>query len=285
MRPRYSPPPRHSRWQSSRQTAEAAAAARRAVALEPSNWRHLFRLGHATWGEERLRAARGRWRLYPDFAFAHFQSAMVHVARGHLTRRRNGAQARRRRPGSANRARRTVSRARPALAARPGAPGAGRRRGSARGVRARASSSPSRTGSTAASMRWTRSRARRGAPAGRAPAEAIDSFQRALALVSGSRRRTSGIGGRARRAAEPTGRSRRSIVARPIEAALVRAQILTARHDATAPRRPRPMLNTAPPGFAGWTVPVEPFLKELHRTQGFAGILTRLENGRAKSER
>src|SRR5262249_23658571 len=32
------------------QTTEAAAAARRAVAIEPSNWRHLFRLGHASWG-------------------------------------------------------------------------------------------------------------------------------------------------------------------------------------------------------------------------------------------
>lgn len=64
---------------------------------------------------------------------------------------------------------------------------------------------------------------------------------------------------------------------RPIEAALVRAQILAARRDdalaiATLDR----MLDTSPPGFLGWTIPVEPFLKELHRTQGFAGILTRL---------
>ncbi|HEV3141829.1 MAG TPA: winged helix-turn-helix domain-containing protein, partial [Vicinamibacterales bacterium] len=63
---------------------EAAAAARRAVAIEPSNWRHLFRLGHATWGEERLRAAAATLELYPDFAFSHFQIAMVHVARGRL---------------------------------------------------------------------------------------------------------------------------------------------------------------------------------------------------------
>src|SRR6266699_5160690 len=60
-------------------------AARRAVSLEPGNWRHLFRLGHATWGEERLRAGAATLALYPDFAFAYFQSAMVHVARGHLT--------------------------------------------------------------------------------------------------------------------------------------------------------------------------------------------------------
>jgi len=66
------------------ETAEAVAAAREAVALEPTNWRHFFRLGHASWGEERLRAAAGTLALYPDFAFAYFQIAMVHVARTHL---------------------------------------------------------------------------------------------------------------------------------------------------------------------------------------------------------
>ena len=65
-------------------TEEAAQAARRAVTLEPANWRHLFRLGHATWGDERLRAASSMLALYPDFAYTHFQMAMVHVARGHL---------------------------------------------------------------------------------------------------------------------------------------------------------------------------------------------------------
>jgi tetratricopeptide (TPR) repeat protein len=65
-------------------TTEAVQAARRAVALEPTNWRHFFRLGHASWGDERLQAATNTLALYPDFAFAHFQTAMVHVARGHL---------------------------------------------------------------------------------------------------------------------------------------------------------------------------------------------------------
>ena len=65
-------------------TAGAIPAARRAVALEPDNWRHLFRLGHATWGDERLRAGAATLALYPDFAFSYFQTAMVHVARGHL---------------------------------------------------------------------------------------------------------------------------------------------------------------------------------------------------------
>src|SRR5712691_9938615 len=64
------------------ETGAASDAARRAVTLEPSNWRHLFRLGHASWGDRRLRAAANTLALYPDFAFAHFQIAMVHVARG-----------------------------------------------------------------------------------------------------------------------------------------------------------------------------------------------------------
>jgi len=70
---------------SAREPAAAIKAARRAVSLEPGNWRHLFRLGHASWGEERLRAGAATLALYPDFAFAYFQSAMVHVARGQLT--------------------------------------------------------------------------------------------------------------------------------------------------------------------------------------------------------
>jgi DNA-binding winged helix-turn-helix (wHTH) protein/Tfp pilus assembly protein PilF len=69
-----------SHWE----TAEAVAEARRAVALEPTNWRHYFRLGHASWGDARLRAAETTLAHYPGFAFAHFQMAMLHVARGHL---------------------------------------------------------------------------------------------------------------------------------------------------------------------------------------------------------
>jgi hypothetical protein len=60
---------------------EAHAAARRAVALQPEWWAHHFRLGHATWGASRLRALGQCLELYPEFAFAHYEMAMVHVAR------------------------------------------------------------------------------------------------------------------------------------------------------------------------------------------------------------
>lgn len=67
-------------------SSEALDAARRAVALEPGYWGHHFRLAHAAWGEERLRALARVMEMYPDFPFAHFEAAMVHIARGALDR-------------------------------------------------------------------------------------------------------------------------------------------------------------------------------------------------------
>ncbi len=60
---------------------DALAASRRAVTLEPDNWRHHFRLAYVGWGEERLRAAHRTLALLPGFALAHWLVATVHVAR------------------------------------------------------------------------------------------------------------------------------------------------------------------------------------------------------------
>jgi DNA-binding winged helix-turn-helix (wHTH) protein len=60
---------------------DAIAAGRRAVTLEPDNWRHHFRLSYASWGEDRLRAAHRTLALLPDFPQAHWLAATVHVAR------------------------------------------------------------------------------------------------------------------------------------------------------------------------------------------------------------
>ena len=57
------------------------AAARRAVTLEPDNWRHQLRLAFVGWGEERLRAASRALNLLPGLGLAHFLAATVHVAR------------------------------------------------------------------------------------------------------------------------------------------------------------------------------------------------------------
>ncbi len=65
---------------------DAKAAALRATAVEPDNWRHQYRLALATWGEERLRAVDRSLTLMPAFAPAHLLSAMVFVARGALDR-------------------------------------------------------------------------------------------------------------------------------------------------------------------------------------------------------
>jgi DNA-binding winged helix-turn-helix (wHTH) protein len=61
--------------------ADALVAARRAVGLEPANWRHALRLAVAGWGDVRLRAAESAQRLLPGLGLAHWLAATVHVAR------------------------------------------------------------------------------------------------------------------------------------------------------------------------------------------------------------
>jgi DNA-binding winged helix-turn-helix (wHTH) protein len=63
------------------QRTDALAASRRAVTLEGDNWRHHLRLAYVSWGEERLREAHRTLALLPGFPLAHFLSATVHVAR------------------------------------------------------------------------------------------------------------------------------------------------------------------------------------------------------------
>jgi tetratricopeptide (TPR) repeat protein len=60
---------------------DALAASRRAIALEPDNWRHHFRLSSIGWGEERLQGARRTLALLPGFSLAHWLAATVLVAR------------------------------------------------------------------------------------------------------------------------------------------------------------------------------------------------------------
>ncbi len=63
------------------QHVDGVAASRRAVALEPDNWRHHLRLSSVTWGEERLRSARRTLGLLPGCSIAHWLASTVHVAR------------------------------------------------------------------------------------------------------------------------------------------------------------------------------------------------------------
>ncbi len=266
-------------------TGEAIAAARRAVALEPSNWRHRFRLGHASWGDERLRAANSALALYSDLAFAHFQIAMVHVARGRLsdaeTVLRQGAAVQDRQIGRRSRY--------PALGLhwllglvrlaqddvdeaieqfeREGALAEPHR------LYGREFAMYALHGMGAALLRGGRA------------GEALATFRRALELYPDHAPTLLGLA----RSQRPGGsvdagamdRADRALATlartRPIEAALVEAQLQTARGDqAGAVATLRRLLADAPPGFAAWTLPVEPFLQDLHGLPAFAQILTRL---------
>src|SRR5436190_2296916 len=60
---------------------EAIAAARKAVSIDPDDWRHYLRLAFVSWGEERLRAAHRVLMLCPGLALAHWFAATVFVAR------------------------------------------------------------------------------------------------------------------------------------------------------------------------------------------------------------
>ena len=60
---------------------DAAAAACKAAALEPENSRHALRLAYVSWGDERLRAARRVLAMNPGLALAHWLAATVFIAR------------------------------------------------------------------------------------------------------------------------------------------------------------------------------------------------------------
>jgi DNA-binding winged helix-turn-helix (wHTH) protein len=60
---------------------EARAAVRHALAVEPRNWRHHYRMAVTSWGEERFQAVERAQALLPGFAAYHTLSAMVLIAR------------------------------------------------------------------------------------------------------------------------------------------------------------------------------------------------------------
>jgi len=273
------------------QTAEAAAAARRAVALEPSNWRHLFRLGHATWGDERLRAATATLDAYPDFAFSYFQMAMVHVARGRLrdaeTALRQGAAVQDRQIARGGRypalglhwllglvrladgdaAEAIVELDREHRLAEP------------HRLYGREYAAHARLGRGAALLRSDR------------PRDAVGSFTAALELYPQHAPTLVGLALAHRAAGESAAADAAFAAAdrglatltrtRPVEAALVRAQLLASRGGPGAGEDAvealAALLTDAPPGFAGWTIPVEPLLSQLASNQCFAGVRAALD--------
>jgi tetratricopeptide (TPR) repeat protein len=252
----------------------------------------LFRLEHATWGDERLRAAQNMLALYPDFAFAHFQQAMVHVARGHLadaeTVLRQGAAVQDRQIGRGGRY--------PAL-------GLHWLLGLVRLAledveeaivefdREAKLAEPHRLYGREFTMSAWYGRGEALLRAKRID-EAIDAFERARTLYPDHTRIHLGLA----RAFSDRGSSADAAVAvaraadalaivqrtRPLQARLFEAHLHTSRgrlSDAVATLDT--LVKSAPPGFTGWTIPVEPFARQLHTTQGFNGVLAGLAD-RAK---
>jgi DNA-binding winged helix-turn-helix (wHTH) protein/tetratricopeptide (TPR) repeat protein len=270
-------------------TANALASARRAVALEPANWRHCFRLGHAAWGNERLRAAANTLALYPDFAFAHFQSAMVHVARGHLreaeTVLRQGAAVQDRQVGRGDRY--------PALGlhwllalVRLAQDDVGEALQEL--DRERELATPHRLYGREYRMHAWSARGACLLRIGRFD-EAIESFRQALVLSPDHAPTHLGLSAAldasgARDAAEHSlaradDAVRALSAARPIEAGFSEGQrlALTGRMAEAAAALCQ-ALDRAPAGFAGWTLPVEPLLKQMIDKKGFTPVAARLSD-------
>ena len=268
-------------------TPGAIRSARRAGAIVPGNWRHLFRLGHASWGEERLRAGAATLALYPDFAFAFFQSAMVHVARGRLADAervlRHGAAVQDRQIGRGERY--------PALGlhwllglVRLG-------EGDVEDAldefaREEELAQPHRLYGREYTMHAQLGRGCAYLQAGR-PDAAIDAFGASLALYPMHAATEIGLA----RAYEALGRPRESRAAldraeaalrqldrsKPFEAALLRAQWLAAQGRADAARDALArLLDEAPPGFAGWAIPVEPNLTQVVDSEALTKLVARL---------
>ncbi len=273
--------------------SEARAAAEEAVALEPDNWRHQYRLGHASWGQARLRAFERALALYPDFAYARLESAMVHVAQGRLDRAealvREGVTVQDRQAGASDRF--------PAigfhwllgmlLAARRELDDACAefnrelRHATARRLDGPEYAAAALVGRGHAELEFGR------------PAQAIASCRGALDHVPGYAPAWLGLtigceaigdeaGARAARDAFRAGLDALARTDRQHDALLLGACEALRHEDAGAAlARLDDLIGLDPPSVLGWTLPLEPLLRPLHAHAEFQGLLRRLA-GRAQ---
>jgi len=257
------------------QHRDGVDAGRRAVALEPNDWRHRFRLGLAAWGQDRLTCLAEVERVYPELAHTYFVAAMVHVARGHLTEakellERGVAHEDRSRPGTirfpANGLHWLLGLVRWAL---------DDDRASAReDFQRELTSRGSVLYGAEYSMNAYDALGFVALADGR-PADAESMFIRALAAYPDHARSLIGRAqacralnehARAQALLDHADRAIAELTAhgRPVEAVMARAYWLVATgNSAAAAAALSEMLATAPPGIAGWTLPVEPWCRDI----------------------
>jgi len=267
--------------------AEALNSARRAVSLDPHDWRHLFRLGHAAWGNERLDAQRRALAIYSDIAYAYYHMAMVFVARNQLDQA--------------------------AETLRQGTPLQDRQTGRWRfpvsglhwmlGLVLLAQGHPDealgefqRELETGAAASVYRTEFTMNAHDGRGfallvkrqPDEAARAFQQALRLFPDHARTHVGLAACSQAANRKADvrthldRAEQSVTelaagGRLFESHLLSAQVAVVRGRPTdAIQTLDRMLTEAPAGYPGWTIPIEPIFKALQLQPEFAAILARL---------
>jgi len=270
---------------------EARSAAHRAVAIDPENWRHQYRLGHATWGAPRLRALERALALYPQFSYARLEMALVHVACGRFEEaealvRQGAAEQDRQKPagsrfpgsgfhwllGALDAARDRHDEAITEFDRELERVDRRRLYGPEYGVVA---------------LYW---RGCSELALGRAEA-ALASFAGTGEFIEGHPRGHLGqaqakqrLGDRAGAAAalERARNAREHFAAteRPADAHLFAAIEAAQAGDATAAVTSLNALLDTPAGPAGWTIPIEPAFRPLHVTPGFAQVLARVQ-GRA----
>ena len=266
---------------------QAHAAATRAVALEPDSWRHQYRLGHATWGSTRLAALERAIGLYPQFAYARLEMALVHVARGQfdtaaaLVRQGAAEQDLQRAPGKRF-------------------PGVGFHwlLGTLHAVGSRHDEAIAEFNRelervdrrrlygpeyAAVALYW---RGHSEIALGQLR-EALASFEAIADYLEGHPRGPLGeadahrrLGDRAATdAALERARQARELFAetgRASDAHLMRAIELAGAGDAKAAVHALEAILSQPVSAAGWTMPIEPAFRPLYATAGFSGVLTRL---------
>jgi len=255
---------------------DALAASRRGVTLEADNWRHHLRLAYVSWGEERLRESQRTLALLPGCPLAHWLSATVHVARQALDEAERELDA-----GIASQASQQSGPSRFSGVALHWLRGLVYL---ARGDEPRAFASLERELSFESSGHlyareccantWYAIGALHARRQRRT--EAVSAFQEALARVSKHPLAKLGIGILGAGAATP---DLAGVSAASFDAALGQAAVLVMAGDPEdAMRLVEHALTVAPPGNAGWLLPVEPLLNVASAPDTWAPALARLRS-------